>query len=61
MPFLGKHIAKDEGSYRYLAESITMHPSQEELIELMTKSKFKKCKYNNISLGVVSIHKGYKL
>lgn len=61
VPFLGKHIAKDEGSYRYLAESITMHPSQEELIELMTKSKFKKCKYNNISLGVVSIHKGYKL
>ena len=61
VPFLGKHIAKDEDSYKYLSESIAMHPSQEELIKLMNESKFKKCKYNNLSFGIVSIHKGYKL
>ena len=61
VPFLGKYVAKDEKSYKYLAESIQMHPSQKELISLMESSKFKKCKYNNLSFGVVSIHKGYKI
>jgi len=61
VPFLGKYVAKDEGSYKYLAESITLHPSQEELIKKMENSNFKRCKYNNLSFGVVSIHKGYKV
>jgi len=61
IPFLGKHVARDEDSYKYLAESIKMHPSQIELIELMQENNFHNCKYNNLSLGVVSIHKGYKL
>lgn len=61
VPFLGKYVAKDEESYKYLAESIALHPSQEELIEKMENSNFKECKYNNLSFGVVSIHKGYKI
>jgi demethylmenaquinone methyltransferase/2-methoxy-6-polyprenyl-1,4-benzoquinol methylase len=61
IPFLGKYVAKDEDSYKYLAESIDMHPSQNDLIKLMEKSNFKNCKYNNLSFGVVSIHKGYKI
>ena len=61
IPFLGKFVARDENSYKYLAESIEMHPSQGELINMMESSQFKKCKYNNLSLGVVAIHKGYKI
>lgn len=61
IPFLGKYVAKDEESYKYLADSITLHPSQQELIEKMENSNFKKCKFNNLSFGVVSIHKGYKI
>ncbi len=51
----------DEDSYKYLAESIDMHPSQNDLVKLMENSNFKNCKYNNLSFGVVSIHKGYKI
>ena len=61
IPFLGKHVAKDEDSYKYLAESIDMHPSQNDLIKIMENSNFKSCKFNNLSFGVVSIHKGYKI
>ena len=61
VPFLGKYVANDENSYKYLAESITIHPSQKDLIKKMESSNFKNCKYNNLSFGVVSIHKGYKL
>ena len=61
IPLLGKYVAKDEDSYKYLAESIDMHPSQNDLVKLMENSNFKNCKYNNLSFGVVSIHKGYKI
>ncbi len=61
IPFLGKYIAKDERSYNYLVESIIMHPEQNKLIEYMKKNNFQNCKYNNLSFGIVSIHKGYKL
>ena len=61
IPFLGKHVAKDEDSYKYLAESIDMHPSQNDLIKIMENSNFKNCKFNNLSFGVVSIHKGFKI
>ena len=61
IPFLGKYVAKDEDSYKYLAESIDMHPSQNDLVKLMENNNFKNCKYNNLSFGVVSIHKGYKI
>ena len=61
VPLLGKYVANDENSYKYLAESIEMHPSQQSLIEIMELSQFKNCKYNNMSFGIVSIHKGYKI
>jgi len=61
IPLLGKYVAKDEDSYKYLAESIDMHPSQNDLVKIMENSNFKNCKYNNLSFGVVSIHKGYKI
>ena len=61
IPFLGKHVAKDEDSYKYLAESIDLHPSQNDLIKIMENSNFKNCKFNNLSFGVVSIHKGFKI
>ena len=61
IPLLGKYVAKDEDSYKYLAESIDMHPSQNDLVKLMENNNFKNCKYNNLSFGVVSIHKGYKI
>ena len=56
-----KYVAKDEDSYKYLAESIDMHPSQNDLIKIMKNSNFKNCKFNNLSFGVVSIHKGFKI
>lgn len=61
LPLLGKWIVKDEGSYRYLAESIRMHPNQKELLNMMQESGFERCSYNNLSGGIVAIHKGYKL
>ena len=61
IPLLGKYVAKDEDSYKYLAESIDMHPSQNDLKKLMENSNFKNCKFNNLSFGVVSIHKGFKI
>lgn len=60
IPWLGKMIAKDDASYRYLAESIKLHPSQEELKELMVSCGFNQVEYENLTQGVVAIHKGYK-
>ncbi|MCH9781745.1 class I SAM-dependent methyltransferase [Methylophilaceae bacterium] len=60
IPILGKLFAKDELSYRYLVESIRVHPSQEELKEMMEAEAFEKVSYTNMSAGIVAIHKGYK-
>lgn len=60
IPILGKLFAKDELSYRYLVESIRVHPSQEELKEMMEAEAFEKVSYINMSAGIVAIHKGYK-
>jgi demethylmenaquinone methyltransferase/2-methoxy-6-polyprenyl-1,4-benzoquinol methylase len=60
LPFLGKLIANDSGSYRYLAESIRMHPNQETLKKMMDEAGFERCEYFNITLGVVAVHRGYK-
>ena len=60
LPKLGKVIAKDEDSYRYLAESIRMHPDQETLRELFVSAGFGRCKYTNMTGGVVALHRGYK-
>lgn len=60
LPTLGRWIAGDEASYRYLAESIRMHPDQETLKSMMISSGFEKCDYHNLTGGIVAIHRGYK-
>jgi len=61
LPLMGKLIAKDEESYRYLAESIRMHPDQETLKQMMLDAGFARVKYNNLTLGITALHKGYKV
>jgi demethylmenaquinone methyltransferase/2-methoxy-6-polyprenyl-1,4-benzoquinol methylase len=60
LPKLGKVVAGDDASYRYLAESIRMHPSQQELKALMHKGGFGHVDYHNMSGGVVALHVGIK-
>lgn len=60
LPKLGKVVAGDDASYRYLAESIRMHPSQEELKTMMHKGGFGHVDYHNLSGGVVALHVGIK-
>ena len=60
LPKLGQLIAGDEGSYRYLAESIRMHPGQEELKALMRKNGFGHVDYHNLTGGMVALHVGIK-
>ena len=60
IPKIGAFIAQTEESYRYLAESIRMHPTQEELKVMIEGSGFTKCKYENLTNGVVAIHSGQK-
>ena len=61
LPKLGKLIAKDAPSYRYLAESIRMHPDQPTLQAMMEQAGFERCDYHNLTGGIVAIHRGYKL
>jgi demethylmenaquinone methyltransferase / 2-methoxy-6-polyprenyl-1,4-benzoquinol methylase len=60
LPRLGKVVAGDDASYRYLAESIRMHPSQEELKTLMKEGGFGHVDYHNMTGGVVALHVGIK-
>jgi demethylmenaquinone methyltransferase/2-methoxy-6-polyprenyl-1,4-benzoquinol methylase len=60
LPRLGKVVAGDDASYRYLAESIRMHPAQEELKTLMKEGGFGHVDYHNMSGGVVALHVGIK-
>jgi demethylmenaquinone methyltransferase/2-methoxy-6-polyprenyl-1,4-benzoquinol methylase len=60
LPLLGKLIANDADSYRYLAESIRMHPSQPELAQMMREAGFDRVEYFNLSAGVVALHRGFK-
>ena len=61
LPLMGKVIADDPDSYRYLAESIRMHPDQETLKGMMSEAGFEKCEYFNLTGGVVALHRGYKI
>ena len=61
LPLMGKLVANDADSYRYLAESIRMHPDQETLKDMMTAAGFEKVSYHNLSGGIVALHKGFKL
>jgi demethylmenaquinone methyltransferase/2-methoxy-6-polyprenyl-1,4-benzoquinol methylase len=60
LPALGKYVAKDEAAYRYLAESIRMHPDQETLKSMMEKVGLESVEYFNLAGGIVALHRGYK-
>lgn len=60
LPKVGKWVADDEESYRYLAESIRMHPNQATLKTMIEKAGFEDCHYHNLSGGIVALHIGYK-
>ncbi len=60
LPLLGRLVAGDEASYRYLAESIRMHPDQETLLKMMQDAGLEGCRYHNLSGGIVAVHRGYK-
>jgi demethylmenaquinone methyltransferase/2-methoxy-6-polyprenyl-1,4-benzoquinol methylase len=61
LPTLGRLIAGDADSYRYLAESIRMHPDQETLRAMMEQAGFERCDFFNLNGGIVAVHRGYKL
>ena len=58
LPRLGKYVARDEAAYRYLAESIRMHPDQETLKGMMEQAGFESVEYHNLTAGVVALHVG---
>ncbi len=60
LPWLGKRIAGDDDSYRYLAESIRMHPAQDELARLMEQAGLDKVQWFNLTAGVCALHVGHK-
>ncbi|NVK23032.1 MAG: bifunctional demethylmenaquinone methyltransferase/2-methoxy-6-polyprenyl-1,4-benzoquinol methylase UbiE [Kangiellaceae bacterium] len=60
LPFMGKLVANDAESYKYLAESIRMHPDQETLKGLMNEAGFDEVEYTNLTGGVVALHIGKK-
>jgi demethylmenaquinone methyltransferase / 2-methoxy-6-polyprenyl-1,4-benzoquinol methylase len=61
LPWLGKVVARDEASYRYLAESIRQFPRQETLLEMMKEAGLEQCRYHNLTGGIVALHRGYRL
>ena len=61
LPRLGQLIARDAPSYRYLAESIRMHPDQETLLGMLRDAGFGQSRYHNLAGGIVAVHRGYKI
>ena len=61
LPMMGKYVAKDEASYRYLAESIRMHPDQDTLKQMMASAGLSRVEFFNLTAGVAAVHKGVKL
>src|SRR5690606_39648427 len=60
LPRLGKLVANDEASYRYLAESIRRFPDQHTLLGMMQEAGLEGCRYHNLSGGIVALHRGWK-
>ncbi|WP_205912277.1 bifunctional demethylmenaquinone methyltransferase/2-methoxy-6-polyprenyl-1,4-benzoquinol methylase UbiE [Salinimonas iocasae] len=60
LPKMGQVVANDADSYRYLAESIRMHPDQETLKGMFESAGFEQCDYTNLTGGIVALHRGYK-
>ena len=61
LPIMGKLVANDSESYKYLAESIRMHPDQRTLKGMMEQAGFQSCDYHNLTGGIVAVHRGFKL
>ena len=59
LPALGRIVAGDEASYRYLAESIRMHPNQQTLATMMREAGFEDCRWHNLAGGIVALHHGF--
>ena len=60
IPKLGHYVTNDEASYRYLVESIRVHPDQQTLREMMLQSGFERCEVYNLCGGIVAVHRAYK-
>jgi demethylmenaquinone methyltransferase/2-methoxy-6-polyprenyl-1,4-benzoquinol methylase len=60
LPWLGKVVARDEASYRYLAESIRRFPQQQQLVDMMQAAGLENCRYHNLTGGIVALHRGYR-
>jgi demethylmenaquinone methyltransferase/2-methoxy-6-polyprenyl-1,4-benzoquinol methylase len=61
LPWLGRVVAGDADSYRYLAESIRRHPDQQTLLAMMRTAGLEACRYHNLMGGVVAVHRGYRI
>lgn len=61
LPRMGRFVADDADSYRYLAESIRVHPDQETLRGMMEQAGFERCDVHNLTGGIVAVHRGFKL
>jgi demethylmenaquinone methyltransferase/2-methoxy-6-polyprenyl-1,4-benzoquinol methylase len=61
LPWLGRRVVGDADAYRYLAESIRVHPDQEGLKGMLERAGLERVEYFNLSAGVVALHRGYKL
>ncbi len=61
LPWLGERFANDSESYRYLAESIRMHPDQDTLKAMMESAGFAHCRYSNLTGGVAALHVGFQV
>ena len=60
LPLLGRAVAGDADSYRYLAESIRRHPDQETLLAMLRAAGLEQCRYHNLLGGIVAVHRGYR-
>jgi len=60
LPLIGRAVAGDEASYRYLAESIRMHPDQQTLLQMLRDAGLEDCRFHNLAGGIVAVHRGYR-
>jgi demethylmenaquinone methyltransferase/2-methoxy-6-polyprenyl-1,4-benzoquinol methylase len=61
LPWMGKRVAGDAEAYRYLAESIRMHPDQPTLAAMMERAGLERVEYFNLAAGVVAVHRGFRV
>jgi len=60
LPWLGRMVARDEASYRYLAESIRVHPDADALLQMLQEAGLTGCRYHSLAGGIVAVHRGYR-